>query len=221
MLQVRSIFPVLLAALLTVTTDSAGAIPAAEDVVRTTTDRTVTRLREQKAELQAHPEKIYDLIHELVIPHFDFTSIAKWVLGSNWRSATEQQRADFTLQFRTLLVRTYAKALLEYSDEEIRFLSSVNSPESNVVMVKTEVDSPGGGAPTPINYRMHISGGEWKVIDVSVDGVSLISTYRGSFASEISKSGLDNLIAKLVDRNQKISLASPEQGAGDAEHASH
>ncbi|MBI1732232.1 MAG: ABC transporter substrate-binding protein [Gammaproteobacteria bacterium] len=221
MLKVKSLVPVLMAGLMGLEAGPVQAVPAAEEVVRTTTDQTVARLREQKADLQAHPEKIYDLIHELVIPHFDFPSISKWVLGSNWRAATDQQRDAFTAQFRTLLVRTYAKALLEYSDEDIRFLNAENSPESNVVVVKTEVDSPGGGAPTPIHYRMHISGGAWKVVDVSVDGVSLVSTYRGSFASEISKGGLDNLIAKLVDRNQKISLVSPKQAAGDAEHAYH
>ena len=218
MITVRSFYSAFLLGLFSLVATTAAALPAAEDVVRTTTDQTVARLREQKPDLQAHPEKIYDLIHELVIPHFDFPSMSKWVLGSNWRNATEEQRDSFITQFRTLLVRTYAKALLEYSDTDIRFLNSEGNPNSNVVIVKTEVDQPGGGAPVPIHYRMHISDGSWKVVDVSVDGVSLVSTYRGSFASEISKGGLDNLIAKLVDRNQKISLVSAEQAKGDAEH---
>ncbi len=218
MITVRSFYSAFLLGLFSLVATTAAALPAAEDVVRTTTDQTVARLREQKPDLQAHPEKIYDLIHELVIPHFDFPSMSKWVLGSNWRNATEEQRDSFITQFRTLLVRTYAKALLEYSDTDIRFLNSDSNPSSNVVIVKTEVDQPGGGAPVPIHYRMHISDGSWKVVDVSVDGVSLVSTYRGSFASEISKGGLDNLIAKLVDRNQKISLVSAEQAKGDAEH---
>ena len=218
MITVRSFYSAFLLGLFSLVATTTAALPAAEDVVRTTTDQTVARLREQKPDLQAHPEKIYDLIHELVIPHFDFPSMSKWVLGSNWRNATEEQRDSFITQFRTLLVRTYAKALLEYSDTDIRFLNSDSNPSSNVVIVKTEVDQPGGGAPVPIHYRMHISDGSWKVVDVSVDGVSLVSTYRGSFASEISKGGLDNLIAKLVDRNQKISLVSAEQAKGDAEH---
>jgi len=220
MITLRSFYRVVLLGIFSLAATAVVALPAAEDVVRATTDQTVARLREQKPDLQAHPEKIYDLIHELVIPHFDFPSMSKWVLGSNWRDATEAQRESFIAQFRTLLVRTYAKALLEYSDTDIRFLNSEGNPSSNVVIVKTEVDQPGGGAPVPIHYRMHISDGSWKVVDVSVDGVSLVSTYRGSFASEISKGGLDNLIAKLVDRNQKISLVSPEQAAGDAEHTS-
>lgn len=220
MITVRLLFGVLLVGFISLLSGPAAAVPAAEDIVRTTTDQTVARLREQKADLEVHPEKIYDLIHELVIPHFDFPSMSKWVLGPNWRNATDGQREAFITQFRTLLVRTYAKALLEYSDEDIRFLNAQSSPDSNVVIVRTEVDQPGGGAAIPIHYRMHISGGGWKVVDVSVDGVSLISTYRGSFASEITKGGLDNLIAKLVDRNQKISMVNPEQAEGDSEHSS-
>ncbi len=218
MITVRFGICVLLLAMFSLAASSVYSMPAAEDVVRSTTDQTVTRLRAQKPDLEAHPEKIYDLIHELVIPHFDFPSMSKWVLGSNWRNATDAQRDAFIAQFRTLLVRTYAKALLEYSATDIRFLKAESNPNSNVIIVKTEVDQPGGGPAIPIHYRMHISDGSWKVVDVSVDGVSLVSTYRGSFASEVSKGGLDNLIAKLVDRNQKNSLVSPEQAAGDAEH---
>ena len=150
--------------------------------------------------MEAHPEKLYSLINELVIPHFDFVSMSKWVLGRNWREATEGQQQKFVSEFRTLLVRTYAKALLEYSNETIQYLPVENNPDSNIVVVKTEIHQP-GSKPVPINYSMHISGGEWKVVDVVVDGISLIATYRGSFASEIRKSGMDALIAKLTERN--------------------
>ena len=188
-------------------------VAEAEQVVRDTTTQVVDRLVAEKAQLDAHPERIYDLIHELVIPHFDFASMSKWVLGKNWRAATEPQRGAFVAEFQTLLVRTYAKALLEYSEEKIKFLSSETTPESNLIVVKTEVAQPGDSAPIPIHYRMHVSGGEWKVVDVSVDGVSLVSTYRGSFASEIQKAGLDALIAKLAERNQKLTLSDETASA--------
>lgn len=217
---VRSFYCALLLGVSLLAAGPAAAVPSAEDVVRTTTDQTLAKLRAQKADLEAHPEKIYDLIHELVIPHFDFPSMSKWVLGTNWRNASDTQRKEFVDQFRTLLVRTYAKALLEYSDKDVRFLRSEGSPDSNVVIVKTEIDQPGGGPAVPIHYRMHISGGGWKVVDVSVDGVSLVSTYRGSFASEVSKGGLDKLIAKLVERNQTLAQVTPADAASDAEHTS-
>ena len=185
-----------------------AAMPSAEEVVRTTTDQVVARLVDQKPELEAHPERIYDLIHELVIPHFDFASMSKWVLGKSWKDASPTQRDAFISQFRTLLVRTYAKALLEYSEEVIRFLPVEPNPSSNLVLVKTEVEQSAGSAAIPIQYRLHITEGAWKVVDVSVDGVSLVSTYRGSFASDIQRDGLDALIGRLEERNSKIVISS-------------
>lgn len=173
---------------------------SAEEVVKVTADSVIARLESERSELEAHPEKLYSLINELVIPHFDFVSMSKWVLGRNWRDASEAQQEQFVSEFRTLLVRTYAKALLEYSNETINYLPVENNPDSNIVVVKTEIHQP-GTKPVAINYSMHVSSGEWKVVDVTVDGISLVATYRGSFASEIRKSGMDALIAKLTERN--------------------
>lgn len=174
---------------------------SAEEIVKTTSDKVIERLIAQRADLDVHPEKIYSLINELVIPHFDFVSMSKWVLGkTNWNGANQKQQDQFVNEFRTLLVRTYAKALLEYSDHEIRYLPIESNPNSTIAIVKTEVQQPGANA-VPINYSMHVSGGEWKVVDVAVDGISLVATYRGSFASEIRKNGMDALINKLAERN--------------------
>lgn len=181
----------------------------ATDIVRETATQVLERIRAEKQQLTEHPERIYELVNELVIPHFDFLSMSKWVLGKNWRDATDDQRNQFTDEFRTLLVRTYAKALLEYSDQEIKYLDEQNSANSNLVMVKTEVTQSGSSS-IPIHYRMHVSGGDWKVIDVAVDGVSLVSTYRGEFASHIRKNGISNLIAKLAERNsQSLQSSNP------------
>jgi phospholipid transport system substrate-binding protein len=176
---------------------------SAEDIVKATADQVISRIADNRDNLDAHPEQIYDLINELVIPHFDFTSMSKWVLGKNWRQASDTQREKFINQFRTLLVRTYARALLEYSDQEINYMPVESNPNSNLVVVKTEVQSPGSNA-VPINYRMHISDGEWKVVDIAVDGISLVATYRGSFSSEIRKNGIDSLITKLTERNDNL-----------------
>lgn len=180
--------------------NSSATTKSAEQVVQETADSVIARLASERVELEAHPEKLYSLINELVIPHFDFVSMSKWVLGRNWREATEAQQEQFVSEFRTLLVRTYAKALLEYSNETINYIPVENNPDSNIVVVKTEIHQP-GTKPVGINYSMHVSGGEWKVVDVTVDGISLVATYRGSFASEIRKSGMDALIAKLTERN--------------------
>jgi phospholipid transport system substrate-binding protein len=181
----------------------------AEEIVKTTSDQVIARLITERAELEAHPEKIYSLINELVIPHFDFVSMSKWVLGkTNWNNSNKDQKDNFVSEFRTLLVRTYAKALLEYSDHAIKYYPVESNPDSNIAVVRTEIQQPGANV-VPINYSMHVSGGEWKVVDVAVDGISLVATYRGSFASEIRKNGMDALISKLAERNaQATNLAA-------------
>ena len=177
---------------------------SAEDalvIVRTTSDKVIERLTAQKKDLEQHPENLYGLIDELVVPHFDFPIMSRWVLGKQWNSTTPEKQQEFIEQFKTLLVRTYAKALLEYSGQDIVYLPPESNPNSNLVIVKTEVAGDGSAHNIPINYRMHTSGGNWKVIDIAIDGVSLVGTYRGEFSSEIRKNGLDSLIRKLTERN--------------------
>lgn len=192
-------FGSLLVSMLLVQADSAPK-PAIEVIQETATD-VIERIRGDKQKLDENPETVYGLVDELIIPHFDFTSMSKWVLGKKyWTAATEQQRIDFIDQFKTLLVRTYAKALLQYSEQKINYLSEKSTQRSNLVEVLTEVEQDGSN-PIPINYRMHISGGTWRVVDVVVNGASLVRTYRGEFSSHIRKHGMDDLINKLQERN--------------------
>jgi len=184
-----------------------AAAETAGDVVKNTSSRVLERLEIEKAQLDAYPGRIYELINELVIPHFDFFSMSRYVLGTAWRSATEQQQQVFVEQFKTLLVRTYANALKQYSENEIVYHPEQTSEGSPLVVVRTEVKGAKGANSIPIHYRMHSVDGAWKVVDVSVDGVSLVSTYRGSFASEIRKNGLDALISQLTRRNQNVEVA--------------
>ena len=200
----RYSYPLLLSLLFAVGLVQADT-PTAEEIVRSTADQVIARLKADREELNARPELIYNLVDELIIPHFDFTSMSKWVLGQNWRKATPAQQESFTTQFRTLLVRTYAKALLEYSDNEITYYPVQDNPESNLLVVKTDVAQT-GSTKIPINYSLHIKEGEWKVVDVAINGISLVSTYRGSFASQIRTNGLDSLINQLIDKNNKIAI---------------
>jgi phospholipid transport system substrate-binding protein len=193
-----------LSALVLLATHAFGSNHSAADVVKNTASTVIERIVAERAQLDAHPEQIYSLINELVIPHFDFRNMSRLVLGRAWNEATDQQRSAFLEQFKTLLVRTYANALKEYSNNEIIYHPEVTKPGSRLVQVKTEVVDIINNSKIPIDYRMHNQTGDWLVVDVAVDGVSLVTTYRGSFASEINKSGLDSLIDKLVERNQNI-----------------
>lgn len=183
-----------------------AAAESPEAVVRHTADGVIDRIETQRSDLDEHPEHVYDLVNELVIPHFDFVSMSRWVLGKNWKSASESQRSEFIEQFKTLLVRTYARALLEYSGQDIKYLPMEKNPKKNLAVVKTMMTS-SGAQPFPIHYRMHQKNEEWKVVDVAVDGVSLVSTYRGSFATQIKKNGFDSLIKALSDKNARLATS--------------
>ena len=189
---------------------TAAAHPA-QEVVKTTANEVLERLRKDEQELKANPDKIYALVYEKIIPHFDFKRMSRWVLGRNWRGASEAQQQQFAKEFQTLLVRTYAKALLEYADQEIEYAPVNDDPDSELVTVRTEVQQSGADS-IPINYTMHQVDAEWKVVDVSVNGVSLVSTYRGSFASEVRRGGMESLLSKLEQRNAKSNAALAADG---------
>lgn len=175
-----------------------------QEVVIATVDSVIARVNAERELLEASPEKIYEVINDLILPNFDFLNMSKWVLGRQWGKATAQQRAVFAEEFKTLLVRTYAKALLGFTNEKVVYLETLTGSKPNIVMVKTEIRSDASPDSTPVNYTMHISGGDWKVVNVAFEGVSLVETYRKSFASEIRNNGLASLIQKLTDKNEKL-----------------
>ncbi|HQU14935.1 MAG: hypothetical protein B7Z66_01735 [Chromatiales bacterium 21-64-14] len=187
------------------TVGAAGAM-GPQAMVQQTGERLVTKLRKDHDELKAHPGRLYGLVSELLVPHFDFETMSRYVLGRYWRTASPAQRDQFVGEFRTLLVRTYATALLEYRDQTIRYLPFHGDLSSGDVTVRSEVVQPGGRS-IPIDYSVDLRNGEWRVYDVTVDGVSLVTNYRGSFASEIQTGGLDKLLDKLKQRNQQLSQA--------------
>ncbi len=182
---------------------SLAAATTPDEVVKMTANGVIERIKQEQDLLKEDPDKLYALIDELVIPNFDFISMSKWVLGKNWKAASDAQRTEFVEQFKTLLVNTYAKALLEYSDQEITFFPAESTDRPNLAVVRTELTS-SGAQPFPVAYRMYQKNERWRVVDVTVDGVSLVSTYRGSFATQIKKEGFDSLLKQLADKNAKL-----------------
>ncbi len=178
------------------------AFPAAApgdplSLVRDTAERMLQEMRARKAELQANPDQIYRLVEQIVLPRFDFERMSRLAVGRHWRRASDDQRRAFVEAFRQLLVRTYATALLNYSDEQIVYKPFRAEPGARNVVVNTLVSEP-GGTPVPIDYRLHRGeDGQWRVYDVIVDGVSLVSNYRASFNNEIRRHGMDGLIRRL------------------------
>jgi phospholipid transport system substrate-binding protein len=180
-------------------------LPASElspqQLVHDTSSRMLAALHAEQGSIDRDEAHLYRLVEEIVLPYFDFRRMSQWVLGRNWRTANAQQREQFVEQFRVLLVRTYSTALLEYADEEIVYLPAAEEREDATVMVRTEINQPGVGV-IPINYSMYPSGNGWKVYDIAISGVSLVTNYRSTYGSIIRKDGIDQLIDQLAERNR-------------------
>jgi len=189
--------------LLLSTGGAAAADISPQELVRDTSSRMLVALREEQQAIAADGDRLYELVADIVLPYFDFRRMGQWVLGRNWRAATPEQREQFVEQFRILLVRTYGSALSEYSDEKIIYLPFVEPAEAATVTVRTEIEQV--GTPIPISYSMYRSPDGWKVYDVAISGVSLVTNYRSTFGSIIRKEGMDSLIRQMTDRNNGVS----------------
>lgn len=179
-------------------------MPAPQAQVKQASDKMLAALKEHKAELEENPDKIYQLVEDILMPHFDFEKMSKLALGRNWRSANEDQLSRFVDEFRLLLIRTYSTAMLEYTDEEIRFLPFRDDLSRKRVSVPMEVIQPAGPS-IPMALSLYQNDqDEWKVYDVKIDGISLVTNYRSSFANEIRNGGMEKLIEDLAERNAKV-----------------
>ena len=178
----------------------AAAASEPRAIVQQTTEQVLAALRAEGDSLTKRPQRLYEIINELILPHFDFRQMSKWVLGRYWRRASEPQRSEFTKQFELLLVRTYSDALVEFRDQTMDFLPSRVRSDTEVTV--RSVLNRAGGPPVPISYQMHKVGDDWKAFDITIDGVSLVINYRSSFAKEIKRNGIDGLIRRLAKKNQ-------------------
>jgi phospholipid transport system substrate-binding protein len=169
---------------------------------REVTDKIVVLLKANKDLYAKDHKKLYAMVDEHVLPNFDFRAMSRTVLGRYWRSASDEQRARFTAEFRDLLVRTYATALLKYNDEKIVYLAFRMNPDDRTTTVKSEVRRTDGGPPIAINYSFYHMDAGWKVYDVTIEGASLVTTYQSTYAERVQREGLDALIASLARDNK-------------------
>ena len=180
---------------------AAESVP--EELIRNASDQVLSRIQSNPGLYQQDPAKLYALVDEVVVPHFDFATMTDLALGRYKSKISAEQRRLITHEFRILLVRTYAKALLEYNNQKIIYLPTEGSLAGGDVTVRTEIEQ-AGGFPIPLNYSLKQSQQGWKVYDISVDDISLVTNYRSSFSREIRKNGVDSLIKTLRERNQDL-----------------
>ena len=185
-------------------------------LLESTSKKMIAALNDNRDKIKADPNVTQQLIEENLLPHLDFITASKFVLGNYWDSASKEQKIGFIKAFRTLLLRFYSSALTEYLsnhddklDPDTMVFYDPGKITSDQVTIRSDVQ-PKSGKPVPVNYQMRKTRHGWKVFDVSVEGVSVITTYKTSFASEIQQGGLDKLIASINERNAKLAAGEKD-----------
>ncbi len=181
--------------------------PAPDALVKSISQEVIAVLKQDKDIQAGNPKKIEELIEAKVLPHFNFTRMTRIAMARNWRLATPEQQKELTAEFKTLLVRTYSTALSNYRDQQIDYKPLRAKPEDVEVTVRSEVKQSGSSQPVAIDYEMEKTPNGWKVYDVKVGGVSLVTTYRDTFTSEVKEHGVDGLIKSLAAKNRQSERA--------------
>ena len=179
-----------------------GAAQLSPDaLVQSVTEDVLVLLKQNKG--SDNTQKIIDMVEAKVLPHFNFSHMTALAVGREWNKASATQKETLARQFHDLLVRTYANAVNSYSDQKVRYKPFKMKPEDTDVLVRTEILQP-GGRPIQLDYRLEKMDVGWKVYDVAVAGVSLVTNYRASFNEEVRKGGIDGLIMALHDKNASL-----------------
>ncbi len=199
---------------LTINASQAQAYAEPQEIIKDASEKLKKHLKDES--FKHDFKKITEFVDEVIYPHMDFEKISRGVLGKLWRQATPEEKKAFTQEFRTLLVRTYSRAFVEFKDWSIRFkpldlkkqVKTFKSRKTGKiiqkVVVKTEIIQP-GQQPIPVDYRMYKEEGkDWKVYDIIIGGVSLVTNYRTTFKNEYKQLGsLQKVIENLAKRNKE------------------
>ena len=198
----RSTVALVLAGFMTVSVMAAEDENHPQSLVENASIQMQAEIAANKAAIDLDPKSVYPLIEQYLLPIFDFSKIAQLALGKNWRKATPTQKIAFTGEFQALLVRSYSTAMLEYASDEIKYLPFKGDLDKRKVTVETEVLRTGGAGAVPMSLNLYQNkAGDWKVYNIKIDGISLVTNYRSSFNDAVRKNGLDTLISDIAARN--------------------
>lgn len=172
-------------------------------LVKKVTEEVLTIVRQDKDIQSGNMRKAIELVEAKVLPHFDFRRMTALAMGRDWNKANAEQKKRLTDEFNVLLVRTYSNALTSYKDQTVRYKPTKLPAGDADVVVKTEILQP-GGRPIQLDYALEKQPDGWKVFDVIVAGVSLVTNYRDTFNQEVRANGVDGLIKMLSDKNKQL-----------------
>ncbi len=198
----RSLFSLLLGLCLTCSTVFAQE-ETPDALVKKVTDDVLTIVRQDKDIQSGNTRKAIELVEAKVLPNFNFQRMTALAVGRDWNKASAEQKKQLVEEFKTLLVRTYSNALTSYKDQTVRYKPTKMQGGDTDVLVRTEIVQ-SGNKPIQLDYSLEKQNDGWKVYDVVVAGVSLVTNYRETFAQEVRANGIDGLLQMLASKNKQL-----------------
>ena len=192
----------LFSGLLIASTPMAQDAGAPDVLIKTVTNEVLEIVRKDKDIQSGNTRKAIELVEAKVLPHFNFLRMTQLALARDWRQASPAQQKVLADEFRHLLVRIYSKALTEYKNQTIGFKPFALKAGETDVRVRTEIRQSGAGKNIELDYFLEKGSSGWKVYDIEVGGISLVTNYRESFATEVRNGGIDGLIKSLQAKNK-------------------
>lgn len=191
---------------------SANAQQEAPDaLIKRISQEVLDAAKSDKAIQAGNQKRVLELVEAKILPHVDFQRMTSLAAGRHWREATPEQQKQLTEEFRNLLIYTYSGAIAQVKDHKLEFKPMRANPADAEVEVHSQVIQP-RGEPIQLSYRLEKLASGWKIYDMNVLGAWLVEAYKGSFASEISKGGIDGLIKTLSEKNKRLAAAAAKGG---------
>jgi phospholipid transport system substrate-binding protein len=181
---------------------------APDVLVKNVTNEVLDIIRKDKDIKAGSTKRAIELVEQKVLPHFNFSRMTALAVGKDWRQASEAQKKALTEAFKELLVRTYSNALIAYKNETVDYRPFKMQPADTEVTVRTQIHQSGAKQPITLDYNLEKQASGWKVYDVVVAGVSLVTNYRSSFATEVRNGGIDGLIKTLQAKNKNLAASA-------------
>ncbi len=205
----KSLFLWVFGVFLLVSGQAIADVDSPDALIKKVSDDVLTIVRQDKDIQNGNTKKAMDLVEAKVLPHFNFQHMTALAMGKDWRKATPEQKKRLSEEFKTLLVRTYSNALTGYRDQTIRYKPVKMQSGDEEVLVRTEIVQP-GNKPIQLDYALEKLADGWKVFDVVVAGVSLVTNYRDTFSQEVRANGVDGLVQMLVAKNKQIEAGNKQ-----------
>ncbi len=201
----KSLFALVLGVLL-LSTPAFAQEDSPDAMIKKVTEDVLTIVRQDKEIQSGNTAKAIELVEAKVLPIFDFQHMTGLAMGRDWSKATPEQKKRLADEFKTLLVRTYSNALTSYKNQTVRYKPTKMQSGDTDALVRTEIVQP-GSKPIQLDYSVDKGSDGWRVYDVVVAGVSLVTNYRDTFNQEVRANGIDGLIQMLVTKNKQLDPA--------------